>query len=166
MTVSLIQHLVIWSFVSLLAWAAISDTLHLIIPNRVSLGLVLLYPAQVLIAGPGIDTLLAIAVAAVVLLAAAGLFARGWLGGGDVKLMAATALWAGPKFAGDFLLVMTLSGAVLAVVLLTPMAALWPIYLSPEPAANGGARRLRRNMPYGVAIAIGGFYVAMHLIAP
>jgi len=165
MTVLFVHKLVLWIYVALLGWAAISDTLRLIIPNRVSLGLLLLYPAQALTIGSGSDVAYAALIAAIVLLVGAGMFARGWLGGGDVKLMAVVALWAGPKLIVDFILVMTLSGAALAIALMTPMAALLPVYLTPETSGDGEVRRMRRNMPYGVAIAIAGLYVALHLVA-
>lgn len=75
----------------------------------------------------------------------AALFAFGAMGGGDVKLLTALALWISPKFFIDLLLIMALAGGLLTIVLGT-----WHI-----------ARRQRDRLaiPYGVAIAIGGLWV-------
>lgn len=75
----------------------------------------------------------------------AGLFAMGAMGGGDVKLLAALALWIKPVWFAQLLMVMAVSGGVLTVVL-----AAWHV-----------ARRhpQRPSIPYGVAIALGGLWV-------
>ena len=87
-----------------------------------------------------------------------GLFVLKLTGGGDVKLLAATALWAGTERVLGLLLVMALAGGVLALVM-------W--------LARGGARYAaggvedvslgRMRLPYGLAIASGGWFVAAHL---
>ena len=56
---------------------------------------------------------LALACAAVVFGAGTAAFAAGALGGGDVKLLAAASLFAGPGLISDFLLVTALAGGVL-----------------------------------------------------
>ncbi|WP_336985854.1 A24 family peptidase [Altererythrobacter aquiaggeris] len=75
----------------------------------------------------------------------ATLFAFGAMGGGDVKLLTALALWVSPSSFLTLLMVMALVGGVLTIVI-------------------GGyhiARRQRDKVaiPYGVAIAAGGFWV-------
>ena len=82
-------------FFGLLAVAVLADLEALRIPNRFCLALVAIYPAHVLASPVAVDWSGALMLVAVF---AAGLvpFAAGWVGGGDVKLMAATALWAGP----------------------------------------------------------------------
>jgi prepilin peptidase CpaA len=45
-------------------------------------------------------------------------FAINWIGGGDVKLLTATALWAGPQHVASLLLIMSALGFVLAMVLM------------------------------------------------
>lgn len=86
---------------------------------------------------------LATAFAALVVLA--GLFALGAIGGGDVKLLVALALWIRPAWFLQLLTVMAVAGGVLTVVL-----AAWHV-----------ARRQRHRLavPYGVAIAVGGLWV-------
>lgn len=83
------------------------------------------------------------------------LFARGWLGGGDVKLLAACALWTG--FAGLPWLIAgtTLSGAVLALVALMIRRAV-------GGRANYRAFETGGPLPYAVAIlgGVGAYAVA------
>lgn len=86
---------------------------------------------------------LALAAGAFVVLA--GLFAIGAMGGGDVKLLVALALWIKPVWFAQLLMVMAVSGGVLTVAL-----AAWHV-----------ARRHPRkpSIPYGIAIALGGLWV-------
>jgi prepilin peptidase CpaA len=95
------------------------------------------------------------AVAFAVLLLAIGMFALGWIGGGDAKLMAASALWVGLRGLAPFALYTGLAGGALALILVA-MRSAWL-----RPLAEAGpawARRLAtpgESAPYGVAIAIG-----------
>jgi prepilin peptidase CpaA len=84
-------------------------------------------------------------VAAATFAALAGLFALRMMGGGDVKLLTALALWIEPLDFLRLLLVMALAGGVL-----TLMFGAWHI-----------ARRQREKLavPYGVAIAFAGLWV-------
>jgi len=133
--------------------AAASDLRDRRIPNAVPAALVLLYPG-VFALGLGPDPWWSgIAVGLTVFAVAAGLFALRILGGGDAKLLGAVALWAGPTWILESLLVTGLLGgvgalaAVLRPILLTPV-------LGPRPAAR------ETTLPYGVAIAGGGLWVA------
>ena len=89
---------------------------------------------------------------------------RGWLGGGDAKLIAAIMLWAGPERAMEFVLVTTVAGGFLAVGLLfrnrLPHATV-PSLNGPEASPIAPSKR---TIPYAVAIACGGLYVAFTLI--
>lgn len=74
-----------------------------------------------------------------------GMFALRMMGGGDVKLLTVLALWIQPLFFLQLLVVMALAGGALCIVL-------------------GGWHMIRRQkdklaIPYGVAIAIGGWWV-------
>ncbi len=64
--------------------------------------------------------LAAIGCAAAVFLGGAVLFARGYLGGGDVKLLAAATLWAGPAGTPTLLMLTGVLGGALALFLLMP----------------------------------------------
>lgn len=92
---------------------------------------------------PDVAIQLGIAIAAFAVLA--GLFAMGAMGGGDVKLLTALALWIEPMWFLQLLLIMALAGGVLTILF-----GAWHIM-----------RRQRQKLaiPYGVAIAIGGLWV-------
>ena len=92
---------------------------------------------------PGVAIQLGVGVAAFAVFA--GMFALKWMGGGDVKLLTALALWIEPEWFLKLLLVMALAGGVLTLVL-----GAWHI-----------TRRQRDKLavPYGVAIAIAGLWV-------
>jgi len=97
---------------------------------------------------------------------AAGMFALGWLGGGDAKLMAAAALWVGLRGLAPFAVYTAISGGVLAMALV----ALRSHWLRPIAVAGPAwARRLAtpgEAAPYGVAIAVGALTAfALHPLA-
>jgi len=85
----------------------------------------------------------------------AAAFAAGALGGGDVKLLAAVSLFAGPDGIVNFLAVTAVAGGLLALAILAGA----PIG---QPAMAGTAlrMRLRGGLPYGPAIAAGGLWIA------
>jgi prepilin peptidase CpaA len=86
-------------------------------------------------------------------------FAAGALGGGDVKLLAAVSLFAGPPRLLDLLFITAIAGGALALAILAGA----PIG-RPAMAVAGPLRaRLRNGLPYGPAIAAGGLWVAASL---
>src|SRR5882672_11479413 len=101
-------------FPAMMAFAAFSDLLTMTISNRVSLILVGSFFALALASGMSAGDMLSHAGAGgIVLLAAFGCFARGWIGGGDAKLAAATALWLGFDYLPTYLVYASLFGGVL-----------------------------------------------------
>lgn len=156
----LVDRLALTVFAALLVWAAWSDLRDYIIPNRISIAVAALYPAHIAATGaieiiPG-----ALAAAAAVFAAGFALFAFRIAGGGDVKLMTAAALWAGPAQIFEFLFMTALGGGLLAAFL--AMRA-WRQSAEGQP---DGALSLRMvavrdtKVPYGAAIALGGLYIA------
>ena len=87
-------------------------------PNRLTAGLALLYPIYVLVSPAPVAWPAALGIAAVVFLIGLGLFAGDLIGGGDVKLIAALSLWAGPEHFVWFMLVTTLTGGALSLICL------------------------------------------------
>lgn len=137
-----------------LAWAAVSDVTRYEIPNRICLliGGAYLVAAAGTPLGPWLGGLATgFAVFAFGLL----LFSRGWLGGGDVKLAAAIALWAGPARLSEFALVTALAGLPLAAVLISPLGRRLP--RPPQAVATD----FRQPMPFGAPLAVGGAWVAL-----
>ena len=154
---SFAPHLVpLAGFAGLMAMAAVEDFRRLIIPNLVPAGLCLLWPVY-LVTAPTVlaAALAALGCAAAVLLVGALLFSRGLIGGGDVKLLAAAALWAGPSAIPTLLLLTGLFGGLLCLVLLTPLgthfAAVGQVVLDRANAPGDGKKPA--VVPYGVAIA-------------
>jgi prepilin peptidase CpaA len=161
-------------YCGLLAWAGLSDALSLRIPNRVPLSLLILYPCYLALnPDPAIDLMAiggALAIAAIVFGLGFFCFTRGWMGGGDVKLMTVGALWAGPALIPEFLIVTSLLGGVqslVSVLRLRALLATWfGVAFAYAPALVAGTDdtpRRQRRVPYGVAIAGGGMFVAARL---
>ena len=99
-------------FPALMIGAAVSDLFTMTIPNRLAVGLIAAFFAFAIVqqmspAVIGMHVLAGLAVLVITF----GLFAFGWIGGGDAKLAAATALWMGWENLADYLLISTLSGA-------------------------------------------------------
>ena len=92
------------------------------------------------------------------LLISFAIFACGWIGGGDAKLMAATALWLGFDHLLPFLLWTAILGGGLALLVLTYRHVLPPVWL----LGQSWALRLhdpKQGIPYGIAIAAAGLVV-------
>ena len=99
----------------------------------------------------------ALAVAAAIVLFGLGIlfFSRGWLGGGDVKLITATALLIGAYDTPAFLFLMSIIGSVLALVILIYVRLARFIGATlPESDDTTIAGADRFKVPYGVAVAI------------
>jgi len=106
-----------------------------------------------------------------VLVVGIGIFALGWLGGGDVKLLAALALWAGPNHLLLLLLMTCLAGGALAIIYVVPVILSrnpiisnvidWffvSVLKKPAPLMQV-SKAMGLQLPYGVAIAAAGFVV-------
>lgn len=87
-----------------------------------------------------------------------GLFAAGWMGGGDIKLLVATAMWTGLQGLLPFLLGVSLAGGGLAMVLLGSRAALKAAGVDTDRMP--GPLRPGAPMPYAIAITGGAFWWA------
>lgn len=90
------EYPVLMIFPVAMAFAGAMDFFTMTIPNRVSILLIGAFAVAAVVAGMPL-TAVANHVLAGILLLACGIvmFSRGWLGGGDAKLLAAAALWIG-----------------------------------------------------------------------
>ena len=143
-------------FPALVIAAAMTDMASYTIPNRLNLALAAAYPAAALLLGraPG-EIGVGLAIGAGALLVAMGLFAAGWIGGGDAKLFAAVALWVGWPAIASFLMATALVGGALAFLLLNVRAAWLKPYLAGAPPWLARLTTTGEAVPYGVAIAVG-----------
>ncbi len=140
-------------FPALMAFAASSDLLTMTIANRVSLVLI---GGFVLLAGlvglSAAEMLSHVGAAAAVLAVAFTCFACGWIGGGDAKLAATTALWLGFGHLFDYLVYASLLGGALTLLIVQFRHLPLPQVL----VGRDWAERLHRQgggVPYGIALA-------------
>jgi len=140
-------------FTAMMAFAASSDLLTMTISNRVSLTLIGGFFLFALVIGMSGNTMLwHIGAGCMVLAIAFGCFAMGWIGGGDAKLAAATALWFGFDHLLPYLFYASLFGGALTLLLLSFRTLPLPQYL----AAQQWVQRLhdkKGGVPYGIALA-------------
>src|SRR5476651_763294 len=140
-------------FPALMAFAASSDLLTMTISNRLSLALTGGFFVLTLVTGMSLAAIgMHMAAGALVLVIAFGFFSQGWIGGGDAKLVAATALWFGFDNLLDYLVYASLFGGVLTIALIQ-------FRKLPLPGPLGRQAwivRLHENgggIPYGIALA-------------
>ncbi|HXG99894.1 MAG TPA: prepilin peptidase [Sphingomicrobium sp.] len=131
----------------MLLWAAVIDIRTFTISNRLNLSIAALAPVFWWATGTDLwpDAAIRVGVAAIVFLLFALAFQMGAMGGGDVKLAAALALWFAPGDTVLLIVLMSLAGGVLTLIVL-------------------GVHRARKiegrpEVPYGVAIAFGGLWL-------
>jgi len=155
MSPELVKTVVLGTFALLVIGAAVRDLATFTIPNWISLALALAFAPAALAAGVSLgDIGIGFAVGAAVLVLGAGMFALGWIGGGDAKLMASAALWLGLRGLAPFAVYTALAGGLLALSLLAIRSA-WL-----RPIAHAGPAWSKRlatpgeSAPYGVAIAV------------
>jgi prepilin peptidase CpaA len=149
-----------------LTWAAVSDIRRYLIPNAAPIAIAAGYAAAALSRPPAFAIGGCLTGAAVFAVGAA-VFRRGGLGGGDVKLLAAIALWAGPTLLKDLALGAALGALALAGLLLSPLRRWMPRPPAEAVALAGGDGALRQPMPFGAAIAAGGLYtLSLYLPLP
>jgi len=140
-------------FPALMAFAASSDLFTMTISNRLSLALAGSFFLLTIITGMSLTAIgMHLAAAALVLTITFGFFSMGWIGGGDAKLAAATALWFGFDFLLDYLVYASLFGGVLTVLLIQFRRLPLPGPL----ARQAWILRLHETgggVPYGIALA-------------
>ena len=140
-------------FPALMAFAASSDLLTMTISNRLSLALAGGFFLLTLVTGMSLYAFgMHLAAAAVVLVVAFVFFSQGWIGGGDAKLAAATALWFGFDHLLDYMIYASLFGGALTLAILQFRKLPLPAVL----ARQQWIMRLHETgggVPYGIALA-------------
>nr|WP_314262641.1 prepilin peptidase [uncultured Devosia sp.] len=147
-------------FPVIMAWAAASDLLTMRISNKLVLLLVASFCLVALVLQLPLDQLgLHLAAGGLALAIGFTLFAFGWIGGGDAKFAAATALWIGWGIGGlQYVVYAGLLGGGLTLLIL----AFRNLPLMPIMAGHAWLERLhdrKSGVPYGIALAIAGMLV-------
>lgn len=154
-----VEFLAMLAFPALMIFAGAMDMFTMTIPNRVPLAIVATFAAAAPLAGLGWEVAAMHAgLALAMLVVGIGMFAAGWMGGGDVKLLAAAALWMGPASLYDYILVSAVCGGLLTFAILF-------LRMYPLPAGLAGKEWVSRlhdaeqGIPYGIALTAGGLLV-------
>jgi len=132
---------------AMLAWIAVVDVRTYTISDRLNLAIALLAPLYWWSSGVALwpDATLRVAMAVIVFLLFAGAFYLNVMGGGDVKLAGALALWFAPYDTVRLIVIMSIAGGLITLIVV-------------------GMHRWRKKtdrpeVPYGVAIAVGGMWL-------
>jgi prepilin peptidase CpaA len=135
-----------------LVFAALSDVWKLRIPNLFPAAVILLFPVWMYSCGWNAQLWQNAVVFIGTFLGGLFLFSRGWLGGGDVKLMTAIALWFDFKGAAALYLWMGIGGGLLAIAFIV-LRRMLPAGLT--QSTNVPSLKARGPIPYGLAISAG-----------
>ena len=139
-------------FPACMVFAAAFDLFTMTIPNKISLALIAAFLAVAPLSGMSLTEFgLHLAAGAGVLAVGFFLFSRGWLGGGDAKLLAACALWLGNEQLLLFLVMTSIFGGFLSLAVLA-----FRVYV-PGAFVHGPQWLVRLHgkqsgIPYGIAV--------------
>ena len=146
-------------FAFAMVYAGLTDLTTMRIRNNLCLWLFASYAVLVPFVGFMVEQIAWSAAFAAGLLAVSFiLFAFGWMGGGDGKLLAVTALWLGVDHAPAFLIYTGLFGGALTLAVLQLRLVGLPAFLGNRPWIT----RLQSDnsgVPYGVAITLAALVV-------
>jgi len=149
----LTEAIILILFPAAMAFAASSDLLTMTISNRVTLVLLAGFFALALVTGMSQQELLShIGAGFAVLTVTFVFFARGWIGGGDAKLAAVTALWFGFDQLLDYALYASILGGVLTIAMIRFRLVPLPEVLARQEWLKR-LHRLDGGIPYGIALA-------------
>ena len=158
LVVTLIHGAAIAVFGCAMIYAAVSDLSSFEIPNWLSVTVIILFGVVALVDDGPWSALLGNVITSVAVLAIGfALFAAGYFGAGDIKLMAAIALWTGWPLFIPYLVFMILAGGVLALMLI--VFRRYPLHT--KLSGTGWLQQLharKNDLPYAVAIGIAALY--------
>jgi prepilin peptidase CpaA len=142
-----ISWLLIFTLAAAMAVAAVYDWRSRTIPNGLNAAMALLAIPFWWASGLGLwpDIALQVGVAIFVFALFVGAFALGMMGGGDVKMIGAVALWLPPLAVLKLLIIMSIAGGVLTLAML----------ISSRLARSS----TQPEIPYGIAIAFAGLWL-------
>jgi len=146
-------------FPCLMAFAAFSDLFTMTISNRVSIALVVIFCGlAALVQMPLMEFAAHFSCGFAVLVITFTMFAFGWIGGGDAKLCAATALWVGWPHLADYGLLTAIIGGGLTLFFL--QLRKWPLpNMLLEQPWIARLHDQKNGVPYGIALAVAGLII-------
>ncbi|WEZ84862.1 prepilin peptidase [Rhizobium sp. 32-5/1] len=141
-----------------LAIAAFSDLFTMTIPNRVSAIILGAFVLVAPLAGLDLTTIgIHLSAGLAVFVVCFALFALNVMGGGDAKLLTASAVWFGfNNSLIEFLIYVSALGGVLAILVLMMRKQENTILASGLPVPH--LLLTAKKIPYGIAIGMGGFF--------
>lgn len=152
--------------------AAYADLTSYTLSNRLCLTVALLFPLYILATWfeghmlPLPDIMVSLGLASLLFIICAVFFALGVMGGGDVKLIPAVALWAGTAHIIPYLFITTVIGGIIAGIIIIRYRIIASKYYKSSGNINlSVAKKTVSAVPYGVGIAVGGLYIAYQLFA-
>jgi len=157
----MLEVLILVIFPLAMFFSAASDLLTMTISNKVSL--VLIGGFVILSYAIGMDLeafAWSWAIAGIVLVCGFGFFAAGWMGGGDVKLAAATSLWLGWEYTLPYLAFAAVLGGLLTILIVIARSKELPLslynvkWVTRLHAKNEG-------VPYGIALGPAAVFIYM-----
>lgn len=152
------------AFFALIGTAAFYDFWKFVVPNFIPIALSLLFLVVAVLWQDDIEIIGHVGAGILVFGIGALAYRFGVLGGGDVKLLAAVALWVGWDLLPLYLLAVAIFGGVLALLLLGLRGLLHWIYRTDSSrAALPPVLRVNQSVPYAVAIGAGAVVVGSQL---
>jgi prepilin peptidase CpaA len=150
------QGLALLVFCGLLLAAAVGDVRTFRIPNALNLAIaasffLLAVPLGLSAEQIMLHTAWFVAISIVCLVG----FYFGLFGGGDAKMIGAVGAWMGPAGLAPFLVMMAISGGLLALILMGSRRLARKAGLPPGPRWLRQILRRKAGVPYGVAISAG-----------
>lgn len=140
-------------FPAAMAFAAMMDLFTMTIPNRISLALLGAFLVAAPLTGmPWEQFGLHIATGFGILLLGIVLFALGYVGGGDAKLLAVASLWIGPQFLLSYVAMATILGGLLSLMILSYRGIMPPLWLTRQKWAMK-LHDPQVGVPYGLALS-------------
>ncbi len=147
---------------ALCIYSCFSDMFSMRISNQVCLAILGLFGVFVLVSGmPLMDAGWHLLAGLIVLVVSFGLFAAGWIGGGDAKLVAVIAVWTGFGQLWEYLAISSALGGALTIALLLVRSRPLPAFA----LRQSWMFRLhdkKAGVPYGMALGATALFVLPH----
>lgn len=153
----LIAILAILVFCGFLIAAMVGDVRKFRITNKLNFGFAASFFVFALLLGMDAKLILGhVAIGAIAFFVCFVLFFVNLIGGGDVKLVGATALWLGGAPMYNYVMLSAVLGGLVGILLIAARFGAKKIGLPKKPIWLRGILRRKAHMPYGVALGLGG----------